>query len=231
MPYEGRKFTDVMCHPDRLEQPLHWKKPRKIFVNSMSDLFHEDVPFTFIAEVFWVMRNAEAHIFQVLTKRPERMIEFFEWAKTYPFKALSNVWLGVSVENQDTFEERHTLLLNTPAAVRWLSIEPFLWPVDIDFNAIEIGLEKDGSGTGAIMGGIDWVVVGGESGPRARPMNPDWVRDIRDQCQAADVPFLFKQWGEWGPNLNGTVKDAMQKIGKKKTGRLLDGVLHDEYPG
>ena len=293
--FAGRSFTDVACHPERLGQPLHWEKPRRIFVNSMSDLFHEAVPNSFIDQVFAVMAQAPRHLFQVLTKRPERMRSYLsdahrlerwsdariplvsmEWGD-YP---LPNVWLGVSVEDQATADERITLLLDTPAAVRWISAEPLLGPVDLQrlaysedtgedfggwpgFDAVGLwgnGLTGEWSSAercGIVMRGfeisfrtpkLDWVVVGGESGPNARPMHPDWARCLRDQCAAAGVPFLFKQWGEWSPGYleHGNdltyeqIVDAKQhewpeghcafRVGKRSAGRMLDGVQHDGYP-
>lgn len=250
--YTGRAFTDVRCHPERLDQPLRWTKPRRIFVNSMSDLFHEDVPFEFIADVFAVMACTTRHTYQILTKRPERMIEFFGWlsdgdpddittalqamrlrltcfwplqvepVKVWPswqpwregkqcgydncgpLWPLENVWLGVSVEDQETAAARIPLLLETPAAVRWISVEPLLGPIDLLFTGkgdILYECECGGAGCDLCEGipRLDWVVAGGESGPKARPMHPDWVRAIRDQCQAAGVPFFFKQWGEFEP--------------------------------
>ncbi len=186
--YTGRKFEDVQVHPERLDQPLRWTKPRMIFVNSMSDLFHEDIPDEFIKRVFSVMAMADQHIFQVLTKRPMRMRDFMrEWAAApHPGRAatslngrlfpLTNVWLGVSVENQETADERIPLLLETPAAVRWLSCEPLLGPIDLFHRNL-----------------LNWVVVGGESGPKARPMDEGWCRKILADCQEWGVPFLFKQ--------------------------------------
>lgn len=250
--YFGRAFGDVKCHPERLDQPLRWKRPRRIFVNSMSDLFHEDVPCGFIDRVFAIMAQSPQHTFQVLTKRPERMLEYMThpvrlnmWAdaniplisSVWGDFPLPNVWLGVSVEDQDTADERIPLLLQTPAAVRWVSAEPLLGPVDLEFGEIDIALEKDGFGNSAILGGIDWVVVGGESGPKARPMHPDWARSLRDQCAASGVPFLFKQWGEFAPNwfndddgekIPGS--EWIDRMGKKMAGRLLDGFQHDGYP-
>lgn len=253
--YYGRKFTDVKCHPERLDQPIRWKKPRRIFVNSMSDLFHECVPFDFIADVFWVMRCSKNHVFQILTKRPERMLEFYDFAKT-SFWPLPNVWIGVSVEDQETADERIPLLRDTPAAVRWLSMEPLLGQVDLSSilnqcDRVRCGLQDDplaaallnqgiASGNADAIRYIDWVVVGGESGPNARPTHPDWVRSIRDECLAANVPFFFKQWGEWAPReiaLQVYGKDydpnndvEMAKVGKKSAGRLLDGVTWDGMP-
>jgi len=206
-----------------LPEPLRWKKPAVVFVNSMSDLFHDDVPAGFIADVFTIMEQAAQHTFQVLTKRPERMLELhLKWPP--------NVWAGVSVENQQAADERIPLLLQTPAAVRFLSCEPLLEPVDL------VGVRFDRhtrmnvlSGRGittrpgvipqsipnAFCERIDWVIVGGESGPGARPMHPDWVRSIRDECEIAGVPFFFKQWGG---------------VNKGRAGRILDGRTYDEMP-
>lgn len=265
--YKGRAFTDVACHPERLIQPLRWKRPRRIFVNSMSDLFHESVPFEFIDQVFAAMAICPQHTFQVLTKRPERMRDYTtrlsrsaklldDAARTmgYSFEhegqylvsfPLPNVWLGVSVEDQQTADERIPLLLQTPAAVRWVSAEPLLGRVDLceafgmwwnqTIGCFESIGQRFNPGLG--RGGIDWVVVGGESGPKARPMHPDWVRSIRDQCKSAGVPFLFKQWGEWAPNwynddagnkIEGS--EWIDRMGKKQAGRMLDGMQHDGYP-
>jgi protein gp37 len=221
-----RAFTEIRTHPLRLDAPLHWKKPRRVFVNSMSDLFHEDVHRDFVLRVFLVMARCPQHEFQILTKRPERMRTLItEWlpsamtladgpglrAPTWP---LPNVWLGVSVEDQSTADERIPLLLQTPAAVRFLSCEPLLGPIDLDKYIGEGYCPKrednthcvhwwDGEGEPCCgckqIGPIDWVIAGGESGPKARPSHPDWFRSLRDQCAAAGVPFFFKQWGEWGP--------------------------------
>jgi protein gp37 len=175
-----------------LDLPLKWKTPKTIFVNSMSDLFHEKVPLEFIAAVFLTMQRAKHHTFQVLTKRAERLAHLaqeLDWP--------SNVWMGVSVES-DEYVERIDYLRSTPAAVKFLSLEPLLGPLE------KLNLE-----------GIHWAIAGGESGPNARPMNPVWVRSIRDQCTAAGVAFHFKQWGG---------------VQKKKTGRTLDGRTWDELP-
>jgi len=182
----------LTLHEHVLELPLRWKTPRTIFVNSMSDLFHEDVPLTFILRVFEVMRKACWHQFQVLTKRAERLSELNDELPWAP-----NIWMGVSVESQRyTYRIEH--LRQTGAAIKFLSLEPLLGPLpNLDLT------------------GIHWVIVGGESGPKARPMQEAWVTEIRDQCIAAKVPFFFKQWG-------GVRKD--------KTGRLLEGRTWDEMP-
>jgi len=285
--YQGRAFTDVECHPERLDQPLRWKRPRRVFVNSMSDMFHESVPDGFIDRVFAVMALAKQHTFQVLTKRPRRMLDYcktlgkhngidrvsiaaqqmssktgFLWHKGDVGWNLPNVHLGVSVEDQATADERIPLLLQTPAAVRWISAEPLLGPVDIQLSINRVPWRIGGGDAG-----LHWVVTGGESRPKARPTHPDWFRSLRDQCKAAGVPFLFKQWGEWQIasienghydcnmamnsahwiHIDGAITKpsclrediptaisckayAMIKVGKARAGRLLDGVLHDEYP-
>ncbi|MBN1876923.1 MAG: phage Gp37/Gp68 family protein [Anaerolineae bacterium] len=187
-----RNGFDLTLHPHMLNRPLTWKKPQMIFVNSMSDLFHQDVPFAFIQQVFAVMHQASWHTFQVLTKRAERLAALdaeLDWP--------ANVWMGVSVEAFD-YVYRIDALRQTRAAVKFLSLEPLLGPLpDLNLQA------------------IDWVIVGGESGPGARPLVRAWVTDIRDQCVAAQIPFFFKQWG-------GTRK--------KKAGRLLEGRVWNEMP-
>jgi protein gp37 len=185
----GFKLT---LHDHVLEMPMRWKQPQMIFVNSMSDLFHEDVPLDFIQQVFEVMAKASWHTFQVLTKRSKRLLEF-DQQLNWP----DNVWMGVSVENKD-YSYRIDHLRQTHARTKFLSLEPLLGPIP-DPN----------------LNGIDWVIVGGESGPKSRPIDRAWVIEIRDQCLAARVPFFFKQWG--GTN-------------KKKTGRELDGRTWDELP-
>ncbi|MFZ5895662.1 MAG: DUF5131 family protein [Myxococcota bacterium] len=182
----------LTLQPHMLQLPLQWKKPQTIFVNSMSDLFHQNVPAPYIERVFDVMRRSHWHRFQVLTKRAERLAELnsiIEWPQ--------NVWMGVSVENAD-YVDRIEYLRTTGARVKFLSLEPLLGPLP------ELKLD-----------GVDWVIVGGESGHRARPMAPAWVIDIRDQCRRAGVAFFFKQWG--GKN-------------KKKAGRMLEGRTWDEMP-
>jgi protein gp37 len=255
--YFGREFTDVMCHPERLDQPLRWKKPRKIFVNSMSDLFHEDVPDSFIDQVFDIMESATHHVFQVLTKRAKRQRDYLIARADSKGAVPAHIWIGISVEDQATANERIPLLMLTPASVRWLSMEPLLGPVDIDLamygpedSPDRHGLScfgfTDGAGEESF---INWVVVGGESGPNARPMHPSWARSLRDQCKTARVPFLFKQWGEWAPTGDEPVKGdltalvsesaeeggatnpvRMGRFGKKIAGRLLDTIEHNGYP-
>ena len=189
-PYE--QGFDLRLWPDRLRLPLTWKKPRLVFVNSMSDLFHERVPEDFIQRVFGVMQEADRHVFQVLTKRAERLERL---SPTLPWPR--NVWMGVSVENE-AYLGRIDHLRRAGARVKFLSLEPLLGPLS--------SLELDG---------IDWAIVGGESGPGARPMKEGWVLEIRDRCQAASVPFFFKQWGG---------------VRKKQAGRTLDGRTWDEMP-
>jgi protein gp37 len=199
---------DLQLRPERLEQPLSWKRPSLIFVNSMSDLFHADVPEAFIAQVASTMRSASQHTFQVLTKRAERMERLsrrISWS--------DNVWIGVSVES-DRYYARIRHLQETPAKVRFLSCEPLLGPLP-----------------GLPLVGIHWVIVGGESGPGARPMDPAWARDIRTQCERAGVPFFFKQWGAWGPKPGAFgAPTVMHRMGKKAAGRVLDGRTWDGMP-
>ena len=178
--------------PERLELPLRWGKPKLVFVNSMSDLFHERIPVEYVQAVFDVMQRADHHVFQVLTKRHERLAEL---APLLPWP--ENVWMGVSIENAD-YAWRSRLLEQVPAAVRFLSVEPMLGPIER-----------------LPLAGIHWVIVGGESGHRAREMKADWARSIRDQCRDAGVAFFFKQWGG---------------VRKHTTGRILDGRTWDEMP-
>ncbi|MFF0149528.1 protein gp37 [Amycolatopsis sulphurea] len=183
---------DVSVHPETLNQPYRWRAPKKVFVNSMSDLFHARVPSEFISDVFRVMADTPQHRYQLLTKRPKRAVRIankFDW--------LENIWMGVSVENEDHIG-RIDELRKIPAAVRFLSCEPLVGPLpNLDLN------------------GIDWVIVGGESGSQSRNMPIDWVRDIRDQCYQSETAFFFKQWGGRTPKANG---------------RSLDGRTWDEFP-
>lgn len=278
-------FT-VTLHPDKLNEPLKWKKPSKIFVCSMGDLFHDDVSLNLVDKIFAVMALCPQHIFILLTKRPERMKRYFydiggttrrDWVATQICKIknttrmpsfdwpLPNVWLGVTTENQKRADERVSILLDTPAAVRLASVEPMLTEVKLnrylkypickhwkkDGNPSEYGKyqwEKQ-SLVCADWVGLDWVICGGETGPGARPMHPDWVRSLRDQCVSAGTPFFFKSWGDWAPgklydpqpfsqcniiNLDGgelTINSQlMRRVGKKQSGRLLDGRDWNEYP-
>ena len=216
----GPAFTErdhlVVMHGDRLDMPYKWKSPKKVFVNSMSDLFHDDVPEDFIIEVFDVMASNERHQFQVLTKRPERMREVVGRNIPHPSP---NVWLGVSIENAD-YKWRVDELLQTPAAVHFLSCEPLIGDVgDLQLDRSCITRRPPPQMQTAR---VDWVIAGGESGPGARPMDPRWARFIRDQCYAHSVPFFFKQWGEHD--------EHGKRVGKGAAGRLLDGRLWDEYP-
>ena len=190
-PRYANGFRVTLQH-DIVSLPLSWRKPRLVFVNSMSDLFHKQVPDDFIIKCFHTMNMARQHTFQVLTKRPERVLELsksLDWS--------SNVWMGTSVENSE-YQSRSKVLAKVPAKVRFLSVEPLLGPVP------KLPLR-----------GIHWVIVGGESGPGARPLKAEWVKQIRDRCKAGNVPFFFKQWGG---------------VQKKSTGRVLDGQTWDEMP-
>jgi protein gp37 len=189
-PYE--QGFDLRLWPDRLEQPLRWRRPRVIFTNSMSDLFHEAIPLDYIAQVFEVMERAEQHTFQVLTKRHERLAEL---ADDLPWPA--NVWMGVSIENR-RFVHRADYLREVPAAVRFISAEPLLGPLE--------GLD---------LTDIHWLIAGGESGRRHRPVREEWITELRDRCGQENVAFFFKQWGGHRP---------------KSKGRLLDGRTWDEMP-
>ncbi len=252
-----------------LEKPLHWKKPRKISVCSMGDLFHESVPFEWIDKVMAIIltenhflhrKNKECcfnkHIFQILTKKPGRMNNYINEFYTKRYNAvvsiisnkynpdfvlgsesckcnyfpLDNLWLGVTCENQQRADERIPLLLQTPATIRFVSCEPLL--SDINLSRISFGqIESRYGGESPVFynslesykghNGLDWVIVGGETGHNARPIRPDWVRNIKDQCKAAGVPFFFKSWGEWA---------CGYRIGKKHTGNKIDGVEYKEFP-
>jgi len=297
--YEGRAFEDVEFHPDRLERPLRMKKPQTIFVDSMSDLFHETISFPQIAAVFGAMASALRHTFLVLTKRPTRAACFFEWLERhrtpdgcYPSQAqlceryaqkyglarakaetiewpLPNVWMGTSVENQWWADKRIPALIDCPAAGRFLSVEPLLGSLDLGrylapawkcdwcgslFASDEPHTRGDDpdhascTTCGRVVDWsfgerpIGWVIVGGESGPKARPMSPSWARGVRDQCAAAGVLFFFKQWGEWAPDVrfetvNGRFvaerldpDESMTRVGKKNAGHMLDGRAYHQLP-
>ena len=268
-------FTgQIRFNREFLDLPLRVKKPTVFAI--WNDLFHEDVPFEFISEVFARMWAADWHTYLLLTKRPERMREFI---CGYLPEVISDttpsphIWLGTTCENQEMADKRIPILLQTPAAIRWVSYEPALGPVDLrewmaDCGCVEcqrkyftdldeLDLPEDDNAKCMECGGdivsfssycsdpgIDWVVCGGESGPGARPCHPDWIRSLRDQCQAAGVPFFFKQFGEWREAClpddeiwNGKPPKLLQahgayfvRLGKKAAGRILDGRTYDEFP-
>jgi protein gp37 len=289
----------VVVHPEKLEEPLRWVKPARVFVNSMGDIFHEDVPEYFIDKVNTSMMLTPHITYIILTKRPKRMLEYMKRSTNTGLTAqmgeawlpiiwpLPNVWLGVTAENQAMADERIPLLLQTPAAVRFVSVEPMLGAMDIQKYLERCHADRDGDcnhpGCPQIRDGepiktgrhcpldtwphdeeeepgplLDWVICGGETGPGARPMHPDWVRSLRDQCQAAGVRFFFKGWGEWRHDfhlawsrhgvvtLDGEYVDsqsrgytekmrmssavAVHRSGKKKSGRMLDGQEWSEFP-
>lgn len=226
------RFTGKLAlREDRLDWPLKWKTPRMIFVPSHGDIFHKDVPDEFLDKIFAVMALCPQHTFQVLTKRAKRMRDYMSdvlrrnsielaaeawpssghpWSPKHCFRwPLPNVWLGVSAEDQDNFDQRVADLYNTPAAIRFFSFEPLLGSIDA----------RGPLSTGA----FHWAIVGGESGKGARRMHERWAIELRDQCAGAQVPFFFKQWGSHDP-------ETFDRVGKKAAGRLLDGVTHDEFP-
>jgi protein gp37 len=190
--YRYRNGFKVTLQEDIVDLPLRWKKPRMVFAGSMTDLFHEDIPFDYLLEIFKTMQRAHWHVFQILTKRENRLAELY---RHLPWP--ENVWMGVTVESSKEVG-RMNILREVPAAIRFVSIEPLLGPIP-DF----------------LPEGIDWIIVGGESGPRARPMEPYWVIEIRNKCIKNKIPFFFKQWGG---------------VNKKKSGRLLEGKYWDECP-
>lgn len=266
----GKKHFNgtVKCHEGVLSVPIGWKEPRAVFVNSMSDLFHESVPDDFIRDVFTVMGAFPEHIFMILTKRPDRMADVVNrlTAPSFEMKTriainsmcmrhdgkkveaqwpLPNVWLGASVEDQQTANERIPYLIRIQATVRFLSCEPLLSYIDLAKACQTSVITKGFSYLPSQE--LHWVIAGGESGRNARPMHPGWMRSLRDQCQEAGVPFFFKQWGEWLPSDQyapasdskerpWSVPYATMDIGgydwvtKKAAGRLLDGVEHSEFP-
>lgn len=263
--YERPFLDGARPVPERLHKPLKTKTPTAYFVNSMSDLFHADVPFSYIDQVFAVMALCPQHLFLILTKRPERMAEYLQprdplfltdrymaiGARMNALRGLRvdeadpapmplpNVWLGTSVEDQATADARIPHLLRCPAVVRFLSCEPLLGAVDLRWD---VAYERS-AGALSLRDALHWVIAGGESGPKARPMHPDWARGLRDQCQAAGVPFFFKQWGEYLPFDQHTHEERerliaagvdqrvdVSKVGKARAGRLLDGRDHYGWP-
>lgn len=282
--YPADESFRVTLHPERLEEPLRWRKPRRVFVNSMGDLFHEDVLFEFIDQIVAVIALAQQHTFLILTKRPERMKQYLmvvkpenaaeDWRRQLYFASgrdrrlsdscyfqwpLSNLWLGVTCENQQAADERVPILLQIPAAGRFVSVEPMLGPVDLkpylryrcagcgdwlDPEEVQDQTHAvtaiDGNGEPypepcgpAYWQGINWVICGGETGPGARPMYPDWVRSLRNQCVATGVPFFFKQWGDatvWKSTADHLLPTALRLPKAKHGGRLLDGREWNEMP-
>lgn len=250
------RFDVVTQRPHMLELPLKWKTPKRIFVNSLSDLFHADVPTSYVLQVFAVMSAAEHHTFQLLTKRHARMHSLLsspdfgldvamvaenEYGGSARIWPLPNLHLVVSVEDQHWAGIRIPVLLDTPAAVRGISVEPMLGPVVLRpewLHSRMCPMRSGGPLCACIEGDtrLDWVIVGGESGKDARPMRPRWAREIRDQCLDAGVPFLFKQWGEFAPARAGEAWQvgeefwSIWRYGKKAAGRELDGRTWDEYP-
>jgi len=256
---EAPHHFDVTLHPGRLKEPLCWKKPSVIFVCSMGDLFHERVMTSMQLAIMDTMAKASQHTFVVLTKRPQNMVNPIKWWCQEANGPLpDNIFLGVTVEDQKTADERIPQLLQIPAAHYWASYEPALGPTDFSKWLIPQyamdgwdEVQKRYPSVGPIPThlqrprGIEFVVAGGESGPGARPAHPDWFRSLRDQCAAAGVPFMFKAWGEWIPRPDierkpqgSLLKDwriwtddvVMERVGKKRAGRLLDGVEHMETP-
>lgn len=256
--YPGRDFSEIRIHTNRLQQPLQWKKPRLIFVNSMSDLFHGSLPWSFIMEIFSIMAKCPQHTFQILTKRADNMLRFCEFlrestgegplSRDFPWP-LPNVWLGISAENQEMLEKRAPFLLKTGAAKLFLSYEPALGPLEARSylaDPLDAGVHLPWEGRD--LPPIDWVIAGGESGPHARPAHPDWFKSLREQCVQTRTPFFFKQWGEWFPVSQtseemrrwavrhpqrvqlGKDDEIFVRIGKKTSGRLLDGKEWSQMP-
>ena len=242
----------VTFHDDRLTEPFRVKKPHRIFVCSMADIFHDGVTERMLNAVWTTMSSANWHTFIVLTKRPDRALKSLsKWGmdgltlRSGHGSVLPNVWIGVTAENQARADERIPILLRIPAAVRFVSVEPMLGPVGLQ-KAHGIYYDEHGCN----LRKLDWVICGGETGPGARPVHPDWVRSLRDQCQASGVPFFFKQWGEWlpsecdpeyttGPGLvracpagsgDPCCPGLWRRTGKKAAGRLLDGREWNEFP-
>lgn len=240
----------VTLHPERLNEPTKRKKPTMYFVCSRGDLFHDDVPFEFIDDIFATMIHNSHHTFQILTKRPERMKQYFARPKElieeyFPSGVIlpaPNIWLGVTAENQEQADKRIPILLDTPAHKRFVSIEPMIGKIDLEMITMENINSRFRTILSSLSGKktlwdtmhlineenvekLDWVICGGETGANARPMHPNWVRSLRDQCQETKTPFFFKQWGEWIYNdFNGEL--LPDRVGKKLAGHLIDG---DEY--
>jgi protein gp37 len=214
----GPQWTgEVRLAPEAIDIPRRWIRPRLVFVNSMSDLFHPRIPYEYLQRVFEMFRDCPKHTFQILTKHPDRLAEFLdERGRAFDWP-LPHVWLGFSAEDQERFDPRVCTIIHRCAwaDVKWVSLEPMLGPISL-------------RGTGHLH--LGWVVVGGESGPNARPMDPGWVRAVRDECAEWDVPFLFKQWGQLSNNPDPEDPTAHENGGPNKGGRMLDGRIHDAWP-
>ena len=252
--YAGKWNGRTAFIPSQLKKPMKWKKPRWIFVGSMTDMFHESVPFEWVHQVWDMMKACPQHTFLVLTKRPDRMAQLVN--QIYRMERMGasmgfwkHVYLGVTAENQEQADIRIPVLLSIPASVRFVSVEPMLGTVSLRRKAADDREIVQATLMGqldeysrSVQRGLDWIICGGESGPGARPMHPDWVRGLRDQCAAAGVPFFFKQWGEFIISAAADSKTApmdahehnrhwpFYRVGKKKSGRLLDGVEHSAFP-
>lgn len=218
--YPKQNSFQVTFHKDRINLPLQWRKPLRIFVNSMGDLFHEDVDIGMLTRVFDVMYECKQHTFLILTKRPERIVPMLYeahgdgWRYMRKGNFLKNVWFGVTAENQEQADKRTYILRNIPCSVRFVSVEPMLSPVTLEFFDYR----------------INWVICGGETGPGARSIKPEWIRSLRDQCSSAAVPFFFKGWGtgqETGCGLKG---HPMFEAGWSKKGQVIDGKIWHEFP-
>ncbi len=226
--FEGKWSGNTFMDETALEKPFTWKKPRRIFVCSMGDLFHESVPFDWIDKVIDVIQKNPQHTFQILTKRPEILKEYSDYNMA---EAIPNIWLGVTAENQEQADKRIPILMQTLATKRFVSIEPMLGPIDIGSGDALRWSNKP------LIQHLDQVIVGGETGPGARPMHPDWVHEIRDQCVESNTPFFFKSWGEWAAFQIATGKDHVLrspvefiKMSKKKTGHLIEGKKWRQMP-
>lgn len=250
---------------EAFSKPASWKSPRIVFVNSMGDIFHEGHLYEWIDAVFTVMSDYDQHIYILLTKRPEKMLKFWQWKRDQhgvDWRPKDNIWIGVTAENHEQANKRIPILLQIPAAKRFVSIEPMLGPVDLTRLEEGISLTQDvlngkAHSLGEVYSGgtkLDWVICGGETGPKARPMNQNWAIELKNQCKEANVPFFFKQWGEWEPRNVGSFAlqndprsekyplrkvpyadnpfefSNVSKVGRKNAGNLLDGQQHQEWP-
>lgn len=225
--YPKKNPFQIVFHPERIKKLASWKKPRMIFVCSMGDLFHENVPHTLINFVMQAIFNNPGHIFLVLTKRPKNMEKYFKVYHEF-FRPFKNLWLGITAENQKRFDERIGYLLRIQAAVHFVSVEPMLGPIELGLKAI-IPFPTGKWPESEIEFGrkIDWIICGGETGPGARIMQPQWPMDLLNQCQEANIPFFFKSWGPWMPHPhNKDIKLKTYNFNKN----LLNGQAWQQYP-